>query len=449
MDYDLFVIGAGSGGVRAARIASDLGARVAIAEDLYLGGTCVNVGCVPKKLYVYASEFRNSFEDAQPFGWSKQSISFDWRTLRDNKCNEIKRLNTIYQKLLENTGAEIINGRAKLLDSNTIEVNSKAYEAEKILIATGGWPFVPDFPGSEYTITSNEIFDLADLPNRILVVGGGYIAVEFAGIFNGLGSKVTQIYRGSLFLRGFDKDVRNHTAGEITKSGVDLRFETNIIAVEKHNDEYHAQLDDGSILIVDSILCATGRKPNLQGLGLENVNVEIGLDEKLVIHEDFSTTEPSIFALGDVIPGPELTPIALAQGMHFARKQFGNLETKLEYGFIPTAVFSQPPIGTVGFTEDEAKKEFEKISLYKASFRPMKNTISGRDQETFIKLIVENKSDRVVGIHMVGPDAGEIIQGMAIALNAGATKSVFDKTIGIHPTTAEEFVTMRTVWSES
>ena len=449
MDYDLFVIGAGSGGVRAARIASDLGAKVAIAEDLYLGGTCVNVGCVPKKLYVYASEFRNAFEDAQPFGWSNQSSSFDWRKLRDNKSNEIKRLNTIYQKLLEKSGAEIINGRAKLLDSNTIEVDSKLYKAEKILIATGGWPFVPDFPGSEYTITSNEAFDLEELPNRILVVGGGYIAVEFAGIFNGLGSKVTQIYRGSLFLRGFDKDIRNHLAREITKTGVDLRFETNIIKVEKHNGEYHAHLDDGTILIVDSILCATGRKPNLQGLGLENVNVEIGHDEKLVIDEDFSTNEPSIFALGDVVTGPELTPIALAQGMHFARKQFGNLEAKLEYGFIPTAVFSQPPIGTVGFTEDEAEKEFEEFSIYKSSFRPMKNTISGRNQETFIKLIVEKKSDRVVGIHMVGPDAGEIIQGMAIALNAGATKSVFDETIGIHPTTAEEFVTMRTVWSES
>ncbi len=449
MDYDLFVIGAGSGGVRAARIASDLGVNVAIAEDLYLGGTCVNVGCVPKKLYVYASEFRNSFEDSQPFGWSNQSVVFDWRKLRDNKSKEIERLNGIYKSLLENSGADIINGRAKFRDSNTIEVEGKLYTSEKILIATGGWPFVPDFPGSEYAITSNDIFDLEEFPKRLLVIGGGYIAVEFAGIFNGLGSKVTQIYRGSLFLRGFDNDIRSHSAREIIKTGVDLRFETNIVKIEKQSDGYHTYLDDETIIIVDAILCATGRKPNLSDLGLENTNVRKGLDDKLLVSKDFCTDEPNVFALGDVIKGPELTPVALAQGMQFARKVFGNLETKLEYGFIPTAVFSQPPIGTVGFTEEEAEKEFDAFRIYKSSFRPMKNTISGRNQETFIKLIVENRTDKVVGVHMVGPDAGEIIQGITIALNAGATKSIFDKTIGIHPTTAEEFVTMRTVWSES
>ncbi len=449
MDYDLFVIGAGSGGVRAARIASDLGVNVAIAEDLYLGGTCVNVGCVPKKLYVYASEFRNFFEDSRPFGWSNESVAFDWRKLRENKSKEIVRLNGIYKNLLENSGADIINGRAKLRDSNTIEVKGKLYSSERILIATGGWPFIPDFPGSEYAITSNDIFDLEEFPKRLLVIGGGYIAVEFAGIFNGLGSKVTQIYRGSLFLRGFDNDVRGHSAKEIIKTGVDLRFETNIVKIEKYSDGYHAYLDDETVVIVDAVLCATGRKPNLLDLGLENVNVGKDVDDKLLVDRDFCTDEATIFALGDVIKGPELTPVALAQGMQFARKEFGNLETKLEYGFIPTAVFCQPPIGTVGFTEEEAEKEFDSLRIYKSSFRPMKNTVSGRKQETFIKLIVENRTDKVVGVHMVGPDAGEIIQGIAIALNAGATKSIFDKTIGIHPTTAEEFVTMRTVWSES
>ncbi len=313
MDYDLFVIGAGSGGVRAARFASDLGAKVAIAEDLYLGGTCVNVGCVPKKLYVYASEFRDSFNDAREFGWRNNTSSFQWSTLRENKVSEIKRLNGIYERLLENSGSQIIEGRAKLLDAHTVKVANKVFTAEKILIATGGWPFVPSFPGSEYVITSNEIFDLDKQPNRLLIIGGGYIAVEFAGIFNGLGSEVTQVYRGTLFLRGFDDDVRAHAANEISNTGVQLRFNTDVVRIEKKNDEYLVHLSDGSKCKFDTILCATGRKPNFTNLGLEATNITIGSDDKIVVDQDFRTAEPSIFALGDVIQGPELTPIALAK----------------------------------------------------------------------------------------------------------------------------------------
>lgn len=447
-DYDLFVIGAGSGGVRAARIAAGFGARVAIAEDRYMGGTCVNVGCVPKKLYVYASEFGKAFEDARGFGWDSSKPAFDWSTLRDNKKTEISRLNAIYRKLLAGASADIIDGRARLVDAHTVAVGDRQYSAEKILIATGGWPHIPEFPGSELAITSNEVFDLEYFPERLVIVGGGYIAVEFAGIFNGLGAQVTQLYRGPLFLRGFDPDIRAHAAREILKTGVDLRFEVNVESISRGRDGLDLQLTDGTQITADAVLYATGRVPHLDGLGLENVNIELTEFGTIAVDEHYRTSEPSIFAVGDVIGGMELTPVALAEGMAFARRQFGDPAQEVDYDFIPTAVFCQPNIGTVGFTEEEARAKFGHIRLFKANFRPMKHTISGRDEQTFMKLIVDKASDRVVGVHMMGPDAGEIIQGIAIALRAGATKAVFDSTIGIHPTAAEEFVTMREPWTE-
>ena len=446
-DYDLFVIGAGSGGVRAARMAASFGVRVGIAEDRYMGGTCVNVGCVPKKLYVYASEFGRAFKDARGFGWESEIPAFHWSTLRDNKKQEISRLNAIYNNLLEGVDADVFDGRARILDPHSVEVNGKTITADKLLISTGGWPFIPEFPGSDLAISSNEIFDLERFPQRIVVVGGGYIAVEFAGIFNGLGSRVTQLYRGPLFLRGFDDDIREHAAEEIAKSGVDLRFNANVTAIERRTGELSVELSDGTSVGADVVLYATGRKPHLEGLGLENTGVTLTDQGTIAVNDDFQTDEPSIFALGDVIGGLELTPVALAEGMAFARKQFLPADQKVDYDFVPTAVFCQPNIGTVGFTEEQARKEFGEIALYKSAFKPMKHTISGRDERTFMKLIVDTASDRVVGVHMMGPDAGEITQGIAIALKAGATKATFDSTIGIHPTAAEEFVTMREPWT--
>ncbi|MEH6590394.1 MAG: glutathione-disulfide reductase [Halioglobus sp.] len=447
-DYDLFVIGAGSGGVRAARMAAGFGARVAVAEDRYMGGTCVNVGCVPKKLYVYASEFGHAFNDARGFGWNNNEASFDWSTLRDNKVSEISRLNAIYRNLLDGVNVTTFDGRASIIDANTVAVGQQHYSAEKILIATGGWPHIPDIPGHELAVTSNEIFDLDKFPERIVIVGGGYIAVEFAGIFNGLGAKVSQLYRGPLFLRGFDADIRAHAALEIGKSGVDLRFETNVTAISRSDSGLNVSLTDGSSIEADAVLYATGRKPHLDGLGLENVNVDLDSNGYIAVDKDFRSSEASVFALGDVIGGMELTPVALGEGMSFARKQFNASDRPIEYDFIATAVFCQPNIGTVGFTEEAAREHFGRITLFKSTFKPMKHTISGRDEKTFMKLIVDDASDRVVGVHMMGPDAGEILQGIAIALKAGATKAMFDSTVGIHPTAAEEFVTMREPWTE-
>ncbi|MDE0950264.1 MAG: glutathione-disulfide reductase [Halioglobus sp.] len=448
-DYDLFTIGAGSGGVRAARMAAGFGARVAIAEDRYLGGTCVNVGCVPKKLYVYASQYGKGFEDARGFGWDSHVPQFSWSTLRDNKKIEIARLNTLYDKLLGGAGAQLFNGRGTIVDAHTVAVGGQRYTAEKILIATGGWPHIPEFPGSEHAVSSNEIFDLDTFPERLVIVGGGYIAVEFAGIFNGLGAKTTQLYRGPLFLRGFDEDIRTHAAEEIRNSGVDLRFNVNVQAISSMGSALAVTLTDGSTLEADAVLYATGRKPHLTGLGLENVGVGITEQGTIEVDSQYRTSEPSIFALGDVIGGMELTPVALAEGMAFARHNFGEQENIVDYDFIPTAVFCQPNIGTVGFTEEEARAKFGDIQLFKSSFRPMKHTLSGRNEKSFMKMIVETATDRVVGVHMLGPDAGEIIQGIAIAMRAGATKAVFDTTIGIHPTTAEEFVTMREPWTDN
>ncbi|MFT7128402.1 MAG: glutathione reductase (NADPH) [Gammaproteobacteria bacterium] len=443
-DYDLFVIGAGSGGVRASRMSAAYGARVAVAEDRYMGGTCVNVGCVPKKLYVYASQFSNAFKDSQGFGWSATNPKFEWSTLRDNKITEISRLNGIYEDMLEGAGVEVIHGRARFVDNHTVAVGDKEYTAEKIIISTGTWPYIPDIPGREFAKSSNEIFDLETFPQRMLVVGGGYVAVEFAGIFNGLGSQITQLYRGPLFLRGFDQDIREFVSKEIAESGIDLRFNTNISAIEKQDDgSLIAILEDGSTIETDAILYATGRKPHLQDLGFENVNVELNPNGTVKVDRYFQSSEANIYALGDLIGGMELTPVALAEGMAFAQTQFNNKPTVVDYNTIPTAVFCQPNIGTCGLSEEQARASLGDITVFESSFRAMKHTIGGRQERTYMKLIVETETDRVVGIHMVGEDAGEIIQGMAIAMKAGATKAIFDSTIGIHPTSAEEFVTMR------
>ncbi|WP_087719745.1 glutathione-disulfide reductase [Salinicola salarius] len=446
-DYDLFVIGAGSGGVRAARTAAATGVKVAVAEDRYLGGTCVNVGCVPKKLYSYAAHFHDAFEDSSGFGWTiPQAPSFDWATLRDNKIEEIKRLNGIYNRLLEGAGVTLINGRAKVVDAHAVEVNGERITAEKILVAVGGWPWTPQFEGSEYTVNSNQVFDLDNFPKRFLVLGGGYIAVEFASIFNGLGADTHLVYRGALFLRGFDQEVREFTRDEMAKKGVNLHFEANIERIRKVEGGLEVTLTNGEQLEVDAVLAATGRRPHLEGLGLDSLGVELNTDGTLKVNERYESSVPSILALGDVTGGPELTPVALAEAMHLVQHHYGDKTPgPLDYQNIATAVFCHPNIGTVGLSEEEARERFGAVRIYSADFRPMKHTLSGSDERCLMKLVVDDASDRVVGAHMVGDEAGETIQGIAIAVRAQLTKTDFDATVGIHPTAAEEFVTMRSL----
>ncbi|MEE8263881.1 MAG: glutathione-disulfide reductase [Gammaproteobacteria bacterium] len=442
-DFDLFVVGAGSAGVRAARMAGGFGARVAIAEDRYLGGTCVNVGCIPKKLLVYASHFSEDFEDAGGFGWTVGKSTFAWKSLIQRKDVEIERLHRVYAELLAAAGVRTVKGRAGLADPHTVVVNDKPYQAERIVVATGSWPVVPEFPGSEHVITSNDAFFLDELPQRVLIVGGGYIAVEFAGIFAALGSATTLIYRGPLFLRGLDHDIREFLAAEMTKKNVELLFNTTIEAVEKVRGQLKAHLSDGSQREAERIFYATGRTPNVKGLRLEALGVKLDARGAVIVDEDFRSSVPSIYAIGDVINRVKLTPVALAEGMVLAETLYGGSRDPLNYADIPTCIFSQPNVGTVGLTEEQAREQCGACKVYKSTFTPLKHTLSDRNEKTLMKLIVEQDSDRVVGAHMVGPDAGEIIQGIAIALKAGATKATFDATMGIHPTMAEEFVIMR------
>ena len=442
-EYDLFTIGAGSGGVRASRLSASFGAKVAIAEERYLGGTCVNVGCIPKKLLVYAAHFNEDFEDAAGFGWSVGERHVDWRKLITNKNAEIERLNGVYRRLLEQSGATILDGHANILDPHTVFVGQKQYTADHILVATGGWPIAPEVPGSKHAITSNEAFFLPTLPNRIIIVGGGYIGTEFAGIFHGLGTQVTQIYRGPLFLRGFDDDVRKTLAVEMRKKGIELRFNTNVAKIEKVNDGIRATLTGGVSVEADLIMFATGRSPNTRSLGLDNVAVELNRKGAVVVDDYSRSTVPSIYAIGDCTDRLNLTPVAIAEGRAVAETLFHNNPMKPNHANVPSAVFSQPSVGTVGLTEAEARERYGEIEVYKATFRALKHTLTGRDELTMMKLVVDRTTDRVVGCHMVGPDAGEIIQGLAVALTCGATKAQFDATIGIHPTAAEEFVTMR------
>lgn len=442
-DYDLFVIGAGSGGVRAARFSAGFGAKVAVAEDRHMGGTCVNVGCIPKKLFVYAAHYHEDFEDAAGFGWTVGPRAHNWRTLVENKDKEISRLNGIYQRLLENSGCDVIDGRATVVDAHTVAVGDKTYTAERILVAAGSWPTDLSYEGGEHVITSNEAFYLDEFPQSVVIEGGGYIAVEFAGIFNGLGADVTLVYRGPMFMRGFDDDIRAHLAREMEKQGINLKFETTFERVEKTDDGYRVHLSDGSTIDTDCVMSAIGRRPKVTGLGLEDAGVELKENGAVVVDDHFQTSVPSIYAIGDIIDRFQLTPVALAEGTALAKTLYNDAPTTVDYENIATAVFSQPPIGTVGMSEAEARDAFDEVLIFKSSFRALKNTISGREEQTLMKMIVDKKTDRVVGVHMIGPDAGEIIQGIAIALKAGATKAVFDSTIGIHPTAAEEFVTMR------
>ncbi|MDG1443895.1 MAG: glutathione-disulfide reductase [Pseudomonadales bacterium] len=443
-DFDLFVIGVGSGGVRAARMSSAYGARVATAEDKFMGGTCVNVGCVPKKLMVYASHFHEDYANAQGFGWSEVKPTFDWPTLIENKNTEILRLNGIYQGLLDNAGVTHFDGRARIVDAHHISIGDKVVSTESIMIATGGWPVVPEFPGSEHVITSNEAFFLEELPKRSLVVGGGYIAVEFAGIFGGLGSQSHLSYRGPLFLRGFDSDVREFVAEELAKKNVQLHFDSNVERIEKNPDgSLKVSFKQGEPLEVDLVMYATGRKPAVDDIGLENVNVALKENGAVIVDEQFRTSEPNIFALGDVTDKVQLTPVAIKEAMAFAQTQYLGKPTVMDYEGIATAVFCQPNIGTVGLTEEQARDKYVEVDVYLSTFKAMKHTLSGSDERSMMKIIVDRQSDKVVGVHMVGAEAGEIIQGIAIAMKAGATKAVFDATVGIHPTSAEEFVTMR------
>jgi glutathione reductase (NADPH) len=442
-DFDLFTIGAGSGGVRASRIAAGYGAKVAVAEERDLGGTCVNVGCIPKKLLVYASEFREAFEDSAGFGWSGPQPVFDWPTLVANKDREIKRLNGIYERILSGVGVRIIRHRAQLLDAHTITVNGQRLTSRYILLATGSWPTMPPIPGITLAISSNEAFHLPELPARILIIGGGYIGVEFAGIFSGLGARVIQVHRGHLFLRGFDDDLRAALAAEMTKRGVDLHFNTVVNRLGRTAEGIAVALSNGARLAVDLVMSCTGRHPNSGGLGLDRAGVQLDHNNAIEVNQYSQTSVGNIYAVGDVTNRRNLTPVAIAEGHAVADMLFGERNRIVDHENVPSAVFSQPPIATVGLTESEARARFGGVEIYKSAFRPLKHTLSGRDEQTAMKLVVEAKSGRVVGAHMLGPDAAEIIQGIAIALQCGATKAQFDATIGIHPTAAEEFVTMR------
>ncbi len=442
-DYDLFVIGAGSGGVRAARTASGLDVRVAIAENKYLGGTCVNVGCVPKKLFVYASHFAEEFRAAKGFGWSNKA-TFDWSHLVDQKNKEIERLQGIYEGLLTNSSVTIIDGQASLVDEHTVRVGDKHYRCERILIATGGWPSIPNISGKEFIASSNEMFALKELPKRIIVVGGGYIAVEFAGIMHGLGVETTLCYRGDKLLRGFDETVREFAAGEIAKKGINILFNTDIKSIERNVNGYTAHINQDQSLEADLILYATGRSPNIAGLGLEALGIDINNKGAIKVNNEYQTNISSVYALGDVTDRVNLTPVATAEAMALVNSLYTTKQTPVDYDNIPTAVFCQPNIATVGLTETEAKKRYTDIDIYQSVFKPMKHSLSGIDEKTLMKMIVRRSTNQVLGMHMVGDDAGEIIQGMAVAIRSGATKAIFDSTIGIHPTAAEEFVTMRT-----
>ena len=446
-DVDLFVIGGGSAGVRLSRMSASFGARVMMAEEKYLGGTCVNVGCVPKKLFSYGAHFAEDFEDAAGFGWTVGETSFDWATLLRNKDKEIARLNMIYEGILERSGVEVVAARAVIVGPHEVEVDGRRITAERIAVCTGGRPRQPDIPGAELCRISDDIFSLPALPERMLIVGGGYIAVEFASILHGFGVHTDLAYRGDLFLRGFDVDIRHELANELRKKGVHLHWHCKVASVTRRTDgRLDAHLTDGDVVTVDEVLMAVGRVPNVAGLGLEKVGVLTADSGAIVVDDHFQTNVPSIYALGDVIDRVQLTPVALGEAMVLSHNLYNAEARQMDYRDIPTAVFTHPNVGTVGLTQAEAEATYGKLRLYKSLFRPMKHTLSGRSEKTFMKIIVDDATDRVVGCHMIGPEAGELVQGLAIALKCGATKAQFDATIGIHPTAAEEFVTMRTEW---
>lgn len=442
-DFDLFVIGAGSGGVRGARISAGHGAKVGICEEYRFGGTCVIRGCVPKKLLVYASHFAEDFEDAAGYGWRVGKAEFSWPDLIAAKDREIARLEQIYMDVLKHKDVECFRERGVFVDSHTVQVGDRTITAEKVLIATGGRPWTPDIPGSEDAITSNEAFHLEELPKRVVIVGGGYIACEFAGIFNGLGAETVLVYRGDALLRGFDKDVRRVVAAEMAKKGVDLRLETDITAIEKGGNGLKLLTNGGKHIDTDQVMYATGRVPNVRDMGLEEAGVELTPHGSIVVDDWSRTSQPNIFAVGDVTHRINLTPVAIQEAHAFADTQFGGMERPTDHEFVPSAVFSQPPVGSVGLPEHEARLHYGDLEVYRSEFRPLKHTLSGRDETTMMKLIVAKANRKVVAIHIVGLDAPEIVQGFAVAVKSGLTKEQFDATTGIHPTAAEELVTMR------
>ena len=443
MDFDFFVIGGGSGGIRAARTAAALDASVAIAEQGPLGGTCVNVGCVPKKLLVYASHYPEYFRDATGFGWQVTDPEFHWPTLIDNKNAEISRLNSIYRTLLDKSGVTLYETHARVSGPNEITLDSgETVSAEYILIATGGRPTRPDVPGAELGIVSDDAFFLQSLPQRVMVVGGGYIGVEFAGIFHGLGAHTIQIHRGDMFLRGFDSDSRHFLADQMCNQGIDLRFNCEVECIDKA-EQLQISLSNGQKENVDCLLFATGRKPNTETLGLEELGVELTANGAILVDQHYNTAVPSIYAVGDVIDRVMLTPMALAEGSVVARRLFGETPSNPDYDLVPTCIFSHPNMASVGMNEHDAHEQGLDVSVYTSEFRPLQYSLTDNPLRCFIKLVVEKGSDRVLGAFMVGPEAGEIMQGLAVAITAGATKSQFDTTLGIHPTAAEEFVTLR------
>jgi glutathione reductase (NADPH) len=445
-DCDLFVIGAGSGGVRAGRIASSLGARVAVAENYRIGGTCVIRGCVPKKLLVFASHFGEDFEDAAGFGWRVEGREFSWARLIENKNIEIERLSTIYAGLLADAGVDVLTGTARLVDSHTVTIGERRVSAKYVLVAAGGGPRMPAVPGIEHAISSNEAFELPELPRRILIVGGGYVAMEFAGIFRGLGSEVTISYRGEEILRGFDEDVRRHLHQELHKKGIRILLNSRVTRIDRRSRGVLEASVPGmpdEKYECDAVMYATGRVPNTGGLGLSEAGVRLDEDGGVVVDRFGQSSVPSVYAIGDVTNRIALTPVAIREGAAVAMTLFGAERVPVDHEYVPSAVFSQPPVGTVGLNQDEAEARFGDAEVYKTSFRPLRHTLSGRDERTLVKLVVDPATQRVVGAHMVGADAPEIIQGIAIAVKAGLTKTQFDATLGIHPTAAEEFVTMK------
>ena len=445
-DVDLFVIGAGSGGVRAARVAAGYGARVMIAEEFRVGGTCVIRGCVPKKLLVYASRFSDEFEDAAGFGWVVPEPTFHWPSLIGNVQREVTRLEAAYTNTLERFNVDLVKSRAVLEDAHTVRILSTGarVKAETILIATGAWPHLgPKIPGLEHAISSNEAFHLEDLPKRIVIQGGGYIAVEFACIFAGLGSAVTLVYRGENILRGFDDDVREHLRNEMRKRGITVSCGHTVAAIEKAGDEFVTRLSDDSTVAADKVMFAIGRRPNTMGVGLDTVHLKIHEHGGIDVDEYSRTSVPNIYAVGDVTNRVNLTPVAIREGHAFADTVYGGKPTPVDHSNVPTAVFSEPELGVIGLTEWQAREQLDKVDIYKTSFRPMKATLSGRDTRSFMKLVVDGITGRVVGCHIVGPDAGELIQVIGIAVKMGATKADLDATMAVHPTAAEELVTMR------
>jgi glutathione reductase (NADPH) len=445
-DVDLFVIGAGSGGVRAARIASGYGARVMVAEEYRVGGTCVIRGCVPKKLLVYASRFAEEFEDAAGYGWTLSEPAFDWTTLIANKDREIARLEAAYTANLERAKVQIVKSRAVIEDRHTVRLvaTGETVRADKILIATGSAPSLgKDIEGRKHVISSNEAFHLKELPKRILIQGGGYIAVEFAGIFNGLGSEVTLVYRGDNILRGFDSDVREHLRGEMEKRGIRVITKHIVEAVEKVDHGLCVELSGHDDVMVDTVMFATGRRPNIKGLGLEGAGVGLSQTGAIAVDAYSQTSVANVYAIGDVTDRINLTPVAVREGHAFADTVFGGKPTKVDHADVPTAVFSEPEVGVIGLTEAQAAERVPRIDIYKSSFRPMKATLAGRDTRAFFKLVVDAANGRVLGCHIVGPDAGEMIQLVGVAVKMGATKADFDTVMAVHPTAAEELVTMR------